>query len=49
MIDYWTGFAATSNPNHVGQPSWARFHPGGSHVLALAPEPAGIGQVNLST
>ena len=26
MVDYWTAFAANSNPNHVNTPNWPLFN-----------------------
>ncbi|WUJ71576.1 carboxylesterase family protein [Kribbella soli] len=50
MIDYWTAFARTGNPNGAGRPQWS---PTGAHAitgLSLAPtDQTGIKQVNLST
>ncbi|MEV5966283.1 carboxylesterase family protein [Kribbella sp. NPDC051952] len=50
MIDYWTAFARTGNPNGPDRPQWS---PTGSHSvkgLSLAPtDQTGIKPVNLST
>ncbi|TDU82212.1 para-nitrobenzyl esterase [Kribbella voronezhensis] len=49
MIDYWTAFARTGNPNGPDRPHWA---PAGKHAvtgLSLAPaEQGGIKKVDLS-
>jgi para-nitrobenzyl esterase len=50
MIDYWTAFARTSNPNGPDRPHWS---PTNSHPitgLSLAPtDQAGIKRVDLTT
>ena len=35
MIDYWTQFAATGNPNRDDLPAWPEFHPPADHHLNL--------------
>jgi para-nitrobenzyl esterase len=48
MIDYWTAFARTGDPNGPGRPRWRQVRPGDTGVLALAPGPRGIRPVDLS-
>jgi para-nitrobenzyl esterase len=38
MIDYWTAFAATGDPNRAGGPDWPRFSQHRPHVQSLAPD-----------
>ena len=50
MIDYWTAFARTGNPNGPDRPYWAPASNGDIHGLSLAPaDQGGIKLVNLST
>lgn len=37
MIDYWTTFARTGNPNQSGTPHWARATPASTAQLQLVP------------
>jgi len=37
MVDYWTTFARTGNPNQSGTPHWARATPAGTAQLQLVP------------
>ncbi|UMP06724.1 carboxylesterase family protein [Amycolatopsis sp. EV170708-02-1] len=46
MIDYWTRFAETGNPNGPDVPLWPRF--AGSRTLSLAPGDGGIRLVDLA-
>lgn len=50
MIDYWTNFAATGDPDTAGAPAWPAFEAGTGkpHVQALAPGDGGIGPVDLA-
>lgn len=41
MIDYWTTFAHTGDPNSANSPRWRQFDED-APVLSLAPEPDGI-------
>lgn len=45
MIEYWTRFASTGDPNGGGQPQWLPFR-SGDHVQSLAP--AHIGSADLA-
>lgn len=45
MIQYWSRFARTGNPNGPDLPHWTRFN--GSTVQSLAAGPAGIHPTNL--
>jgi para-nitrobenzyl esterase len=38
MIDYWTAFAATGDPNRAGGPDWPRFSQHHPYVQSLAPD-----------
>jgi para-nitrobenzyl esterase len=38
MIDYWTAFAKTGDPNRAGGPVWPSFSPHRPSVLSLAPD-----------
>ncbi|MEV8377937.1 carboxylesterase family protein [Kribbella sp. NPDC056861] len=50
MIDYWTAFARTGDPNGVGRPHWAPAGRGEVRGLSLAPsDQGGIKRVNLSS
>ncbi|MEV6575398.1 carboxylesterase family protein [Streptomyces sp. NPDC051577] len=45
MVDYWTNFAHTGNPNSSDAPLWPLLRPSSPHtqtVQALAPGPGGI-------
>ena len=49
MIDYWTAFARTGNPNGAGRPQWSPTGVREVKGLSLAPtDQSGIQQVNLS-
>lgn len=50
MIDYWTRFATTGDPEAVGAPRWPEFHPAGTppHTQSLAPGDGGIRPVDLA-
>lgn len=39
MLDYWTQFAATGDPNGGGLPPWTRFYPSRGNYLDLSPTP----------
>jgi para-nitrobenzyl esterase len=47
MIDYWTAFAATGDPNRAGGPGWPRFSQHRPYVQSLAPD--AITRVDLAT
>ena len=50
MIDYWTAFARTGNPNGPDRPHWAPTSSQTINGLSLAPtDQGGIQPVNLST
>ncbi|WP_297618014.1 carboxylesterase/lipase family protein [Nocardia sp.] len=38
MIDYWTAFARTGDPNGQGRPAAPRFDPAAAHMLQFAPD-----------
>jgi len=38
MIDYWTAFATTGDPNRAGGPGWPRFTQHHPYVQSLAPD-----------
>ena len=38
MMDYWTHFAATGNPNAAGTPHWSRFGGGQPQIQELVPK-----------
>lgn len=48
MIDYWTTFAHTGDPNQPGLPEWTPFDPASAApvVLSLKPGPDGIAPVD---
>ncbi|GIH15640.1 carboxylic ester hydrolase [Rugosimonospora africana] len=46
MVDYWTTFAHSSDPNGPGTPEWSRYH-GSTMVQSLSPD--GIRPVDLSS
>ncbi|MFJ3908314.1 carboxylesterase/lipase family protein [Streptomyces vinaceus] len=49
MVDYWTGFARTGNPNAAGAPFWPLLHsssPLPRAVQSLAPGPGGVHTVD---
>jgi para-nitrobenzyl esterase len=49
MIDYWSSFAATGDPNEARGPRWPKFRATGTpRVLRLAPGADGIGPVDLA-
>jgi para-nitrobenzyl esterase len=37
MVDYWTTFARSGNPNRSGTPHWAQATPAGTAQLQLVP------------
>ena len=39
MINYWTQFAKTGNPNSSGAPTWSQYTAGGSFESLLPPAP----------
>jgi len=39
MINYWTQFAKTGNPNSPGAPTWSQYTAGGSFESLLPPAP----------
>ncbi|MFF0270948.1 carboxylesterase/lipase family protein [Kribbella sp. NPDC004536] len=50
MIDYWTAFARTGNPNGPGRPQWSPTASRSVSGLSLAPtDQTGIRKVNLSS
>jgi para-nitrobenzyl esterase len=50
MLDYWTAFARTGNPNGPDRPHWAPASKNAITGLSLAPtEQGGIKKVNLQT
>ncbi|HEY0471151.1 MAG TPA: carboxylesterase family protein [Kribbella sp.] len=50
MVDYWTAFARTGDPNGPGRPHWTPASKGDVHGLSLAPtDQGGIKRVDLST
>ncbi|GAA5064494.1 carboxylesterase/lipase family protein [Nocardia callitridis] len=50
MIDYWTGFARTGDPNGPDRPKWPAFRADANppHTQALAPGRDGVARVNLA-
>ena len=46
MIDYWTNFAKTGNPNGSGVPRWDAYAPGGDQSLHFGPSSASMGPIN---
>ncbi|MCK2237458.1 MULTISPECIES: carboxylesterase/lipase family protein [unclassified Crossiella] len=48
MIDYWTRFARTGDPNGPGRPRWAPSSPATDLVQTLAPGHGGIAPVDLA-
>lgn len=52
MVDYWTNFARTGNPNHSDAPLWPVLRPSSPHartVQSLAPGPGGIRPVDVNS
>lgn len=47
MIDYWTAFAGTGDPNRAGGPDWPAFSPQRPYVQSLAPD--AVTRVDLAT
>jgi hypothetical protein len=39
MVNYWTQFAKTGNPNSIGAPKWSRYSSGGSFESLVPPTP----------
>jgi len=46
MVQYWTNFAKTGDPNGMGLTTWAKYDPTADGILSLAP---GSGGVSMST
>ena len=38
MVDYWSNFVRTGNPNAPGLPSWPLYDGGSREILLLRPE-----------
>ncbi|MGW5360690.1 carboxylesterase/lipase family protein [Actinopolymorpha pittospori] len=48
MIEYWTRFAHTGNPNSAQTPAWPRFESRSRYVQSLAPGAGGIRRTDLA-
>lgn len=48
MLEYWTNFATSGDPNGPGLPTWAPFTSGQPSILTLAPGRGGIGTTTSS-
>ncbi|MFI6676637.1 carboxylesterase family protein [Kribbella sp. NPDC050470] len=49
MVDYWTAFARTGNPNDPGRPHWSPTDSTSATGLSLAPtDQGGIQRVDLT-
>lgn len=48
LIDYWTSFAATGDPNGAAGPDWPEFDPTAEPPQVQSMAPGGIGQVDLA-
>jgi para-nitrobenzyl esterase len=49
VIDYWSQFARSGDPNRAGHPAWQRFKENRPRTQALASGPDGIGDTDFAT